>query len=141
MQIALEQAKLAEQLGEVPVGAIIVYQNNIIAKSHNLMRSFKSSIAHAETLSIQQAIDYLKTPYLDQCDLYVTLEPCAMCAGAISLSRIKKVFFGAYDPKGGVVEHGPKIWQTSLHKPEFYGGIMERECQKLLQIFFQKCRY
>jgi tRNA(adenine34) deaminase len=139
---ALQEAQKAFRLGEVPVGAVIVKDNTIIARAHNLTKTLNDSTAHAELLVIQQACKVLKTPYLLDCSMYVTLEPCCMCAGAISLSRLKRLYYGAYDPKGGAVDHGPVFFsqKTCLHAPEVISGIEETHSSKLLKDFFNQKR-
>ncbi|HCM83662.1 MAG TPA: nucleoside deaminase [Alphaproteobacteria bacterium] len=138
MQQALAQAQLANTLGEVPVGAVVVHQGVVIASCHNLTETNRDPTAHAEILAIRAAAAKLGDVRLAECDLYVTLEPCAMCAAAISHARIRRLYFGAYDAKGGAVEHGPKWFQqsTCLHKPEVFGGINEIESGALLKEFF-----
>ncbi len=142
MNLALIQAKQAFEKGEVPVGSVIVKNNQIISFAHNQTHRFHNPVGHGEILALQSAAQFLETTYLENCDLYVTLEPCPMCAHAISLSRIRRLYFGAYDPKGGGVDHGPKIYQhaSSFHKPEVYGGILEEECGMLLKDFFKNKR-
>lgn len=139
---ALDQAKLGLNQDEVPVGAVIVQNNTVIARSYNQTYANLNPVGHAEILCLQKAAQVLKRVYLDDCDIYVTLEPCPMCAQAISLARIKRLYFGAYDPKGGGIEHGPKIYthSSAFHKPEVYGGIKEQECAHLLQNFFKNKR-
>jgi tRNA(adenine34) deaminase len=117
-----------------------LYQNRIIAAAHNLCVTLKDATAHAEILAIRQALQNLQQPYLTDCDIYVTLEPCHQCASALALVRIRKLYFGAYDPKGGGVEHGARIFQYSLHQPEVIGGINEKHCKHLLLSFFQTKR-
>lgn len=138
MEEALTQAHKAFQQGEVPVGAVVVYEGKIIAASGNQTESPPNPLGHAEILALKQASEVLKTNKLIDCDLYVTLEPCPMCAGAISLARIRRLYFGAYDPKSGGVEHGARVFEhpTCHHKPEVIGGILEGECAGLLQSFF-----
>ena len=143
MQAALAQARLAAQAGEVPVGAVMVDgAGNIIAATHNLVESACDPTAHAELLAIRSACEFLKSARLPECDLYVTLEPCAMCAQAIAHARIRRVYYGAADPKGGGVEHGARIFSqpTCHHRPEVYGGIAEGEAALLLKNFFQNLR-
>ncbi|MDJ1313246.1 MAG: nucleoside deaminase [Candidatus Midichloria mitochondrii] len=138
MQYAINEARKAFDTAEVPVGAVIVCGEQIITKVHNLSISDMDITAHAEILALREASHKLQTRYLTECDLYVTLEPCAMCAYAISLARIRRLYFGAYDPKTGGVDHGPCIFAHSSthHKLEYYGGIEERRCSKLLKDFF-----
>lgn len=140
MTQALVLGGQAEKENEVPVGAIITYQGNIIAQGINQVISNCDPTAHAEIIALRQAALHLNTPNLSNCDLYVTLEPCAMCAAAISLARIRVVCFGAYDFKGGGVDHGAKVFNYSLHKPQVYGGIMQEECGDLLKRFFSSKR-
>jgi tRNA(adenine34) deaminase len=143
MLAALDEAKKAASQNEVPVGAIIQHpQQGIIARTHNLVETTQDPTAHAEILAIRSACKQLNSRYLSECDLYTTLEPCAMCAYAITLSRVGRLFFAAYDPKTGAVENGVKIFSTPQcnHKPEIYGGIMEQEAANLLEEFFKKLR-
>lgn len=138
MDLALEEARAAEVQGEVPVGAVIVRDGEVIARAHNQPLTLKDPTAHAELLAIRAAARALGSERLTGCDLYVTLEPCAMCAAAISFARIRRLYFGASDPKGGAVEHGPRFFAqpTCHHAPEIYGGIAEREAGALLKAFF-----
>ncbi len=142
MQLALEEARRASALGEVPVGAVIVKDGKIIASAHNRVEAANDPTGHAELLAIRAACEALATPRLTDCDLYVTLEPCAMCATAISFARIRRLYFGAPDEKGGGVEHGARVYShpTCHHKPEVYGDIGGQECGDLLKIFFQTLR-
>ena len=142
MTLALTQAELAANLEEVPIGAVIVYENRIIAMAHNLVITTYDPTAHAEILALRQASQYLKTSYLVDCDLYVTLEPCAMCAQAIAWARIRRLIFGAYDPKSGAVTHGPRLFSQSTchHRPEVIGGVEEQLCRLQLQNFFRNLR-
>jgi len=142
MQSALSLARQAEAVGEVPIGAVIVKDGNIIASTHNLTETKNDPTAHAELVAIRAACELLKTPRLTDCDLYVTLEPCAMCAAAISFARIRRLYFGAPDPKGGGVSHGARFFSqaTCHHKPEIYSGIAEQECGELLTAFFRARR-
>lgn len=142
MEIALEEANKAYEIGEVPIGAIIVHNNKIIAASHNKCIVNSDPTAHAEMLAIRAAAEKLGSNFLTNCDIYSSLEPCAMCAYAISLARIKRLYFGAYDAKSGGVENGVFIFsnKNTHHKPEIYGGIMEEESKILLQRFFQSLR-
>ncbi|QOD38800.1 nucleoside deaminase [Candidatus Wolbachia massiliensis] len=137
MELAIEQAKLAQKNNEVPIGAVIVSGSNIISSAHN---TSNDPTAHAEMLAIRQACKLLSTPTLYDTDMYVTLEPCPMCAQAISFARVKRLYFGAYNPKGGGIENGAKILQFCSHIPEVYGGILETECSFLLKGFFEKLR-
>ncbi len=144
MQLALKEAQRAYERDEVPVGAVIVDGANgkIIASAGNMVKENKSALAHAEILVIQEASQKLGSAYLSNCDIYVTLEPCSMCASAISLARLRRLYFGAYDPKSGGTEHGACIFNhdTCHHKPEIYGGICEQACSELLSQFFQEKR-
>lgn len=142
MQLALEQARRAAQNGEVPIGAVIVKGDNVIASAHNLTETKNDPTAHAELVAIRAACEALGNPRLSDCDMYVTLEPCPMCATAISFARIRRLYFGASDEKGGGVENGPRIFSQSTchHKPEIYGGMSERECGELLTGFFKERR-
>ncbi len=138
MAIAMELAARAAGAGEVPVGAVVMRGGEVIASAYNLTETERDPTAHAEILAIRAAAAKLGDVRLAECDLYVTLEPCAMCAAAISHARIRRLYFGAYDAKGGAVEHGPKWFQqpTCLHKPEVFGGISEVESGALLKDFF-----
>jgi len=144
MTEALLEAKAAAARGEVPIGAVVVdgATGQIIARGGNTTEATHNPTAHAEMLVIQQACKVRATSRLPECDLYVTLEPCPMCATAISFARIRRVYFGAYDPKGGGVDHGPKIFQqpTCHHQPEVYGGMNEQECAVILKEFFKERR-
>jgi tRNA(Arg) A34 adenosine deaminase TadA len=144
MQHALDMAREAEAAGEVPVGAVIVDTKNrkIIAQSFNRVIMDHDPTAHAEILAIRSAGSLLGRERLIECDLYVTLEPCPMCAQAISLSRIRRLYYGAGDPKSGGVDHGARVLKASSahHKPEIYSGIHERECAQILKDFFEKRR-
>jgi tRNA(adenine34) deaminase len=138
MQIALVEARAAQARGEVPVGCVIVRGGDIIARAGNRTLADKDPTAHAELLAIRQAAAALGSERLTECDLYVTLEPCAMCATAMSFARIRRLYFGAADPKGGAVENGVRFFAqaTCHHRPEVYGGINESECATLLRDFF-----
>lgn len=142
MQKAIEQAIKARDQGDVPIGAVIVHDGKIIAMAGNEVEYLHDPTAHAEMQVIRWMTAMLGSPRLEDYDLYVTLEPCPMCAQAISFARIRRLYFGAYDPKGGGVDHGPKIYQqaTCHHKPEVFGGIQEQECAKLLTDFFNEKR-
>ncbi|HEX6639574.1 MAG TPA: nucleoside deaminase, partial [Thermoanaerobaculia bacterium] len=128
MELALAAARDAAAAGEVPVGAVIVRNGEIIARTANRTVRDQDPTAHAEMLALREASRVAGSWRLTGCTLYVTLEPCAMCAAAISFARIRRLYFGAYDPKGGGVEHGPRIFEqpTCHHRPEIYGGIGER---------------
>ena len=138
MALALAEARAAAAAGEVPVGAVVVKDGAVVAAAHNRPRALKDPTAHAEMLAIRRACAALGDERLTGCDLYVTLEPCAMCAAAISFARIRRLYFGAADPKGGAVEHGPRFFAqpTCHHAPEVYGGIREGEAAALLREFF-----
>ena len=144
MDLALQQAELAAGLGEVPVGAVLVdaCTNRLVAKAHNQMRARNNPLAHAEILVLEQAFQQTGQHRLLDHQLYVTLEPCPMCAQAISFARIKTLYFGAYDPKGGGVEHGAHIFEVAscFHKPHYWGGIQEVQCSTLLKTFFKTLR-
>lgn len=139
---AINEAKKAEKIGEVPIGAIIVKDQKIIAKSHNQNIKLNDPTAHAEILAIRSACKYLNSKNLENCDLYVTLEPCQMCASAIANSRIRNLYFAIPDQKSGGVINGTKIFNSSSthHKPNFYYGFFEEECKKIIQNFFKKLR-
>ena len=138
MQMALDEARAAGARGEVPVGCVIVRAGEVVGRSGNRTLADKDPTAHAELLAIRQAATALKSERLSDCDLYVTLEPCAMCATAMSFARIRRLYFGAPDPKGGAVENGVRFFAqpTCHHRPEVYGGIHESECAGLLREFF-----
>ena len=138
MGLALEEARQAAALGEVPVGAVVVKDGKVIASAGNRPREAHDPTAHAEVLAIRRACDTLADERLAGCDLYVTLEPCTLCAAAISFARIRRVYFGASDPKGGAIENGVRFFQqpTCHHAPEVYGGIREGEAAALLRAFF-----
>ncbi|MFN3659484.1 MAG: nucleoside deaminase [Pseudolabrys sp.] len=142
MQLALEQARAAAARGEVPVGCVVVRDGAVVARAGNRTLTDKDPTAHAELLAIREAAAVLGTERLVDCDLYVTLEPCAMCAAAMSFARIRRLYFGAGDPKGGAVEHGVRFFAapTCHHRPEVYGGIGESDAATLLRDFFQARR-
>jgi len=142
MQLALEEARAAGTRGEVPVGCVVVRGGEVVARAGNRTLSDKDPTAHAELLAIRAAAAALGSERLTDCDLYVTLEPCAMCAAAMSFARIRRLYFGAADPKGGAVEHGPRFFTqpTCHHRPEVYGSIGESESAVLLRQFFQARR-
>lgn len=142
MTLAFEEAEAAALRGEVPVGAVVVKDGRVLARAGNRVEETADPTAHAEMLAIRQAAALEGGPRLDGCDLYVTLEPCPMCAQAISFARLRRVYFGAYDPKGGGVEHGPRIFAqpTCHHRPDLYGGIEESRAAELLRRFFQERR-
>ncbi len=138
MSIALEEARAAKKRGEVPIGCVVVCDGKVIARAGNRTLAERDPTAHAELLVIRQAAAALGSERLSDCDIYVTLEPCAMCAAALSFARIRRLYFGAADPKGGAVEHGVRFFAspTCHHRPEIYGGINESECAGLLREFF-----
>jgi len=142
MDLALIEAREAAAAGEVPVGCVIVRNNAVIARAFNRPIADRDPTAHAELLAIRAAAASLRSERLTDCDLYVTLEPCAMCAAAISFARIRRLYYGAADPKGGAVEHGVRLFAapTCHHRPEVYGGIGEAEAAALLKDFFRARR-
>jgi len=142
MRRALELAAEAASAGEVPVGAVVTRGEDVVAESRNAMRASLDPTAHAEMEAIRAAADALGTSRLDECTLWVTLEPCAMCAAAVSIARLKALRFGAEDPKGGGVVHGPRIFAqpTCHHRPDVLGGIGEAESADLLKRFFAERR-
>jgi tRNA(adenine34) deaminase len=138
MRLALDEARMAAEAGEVPVGAVLIRGTQVIARAGNAPRRLCDPTAHAEMRVIRQGAALLGADRLDGCDLWVTLEPCAMCAGAIALSRLGRLYYGAGDPKGGGVEHGGRVFAqpTCHHRPEIYGGLGERQAGALLREFF-----
>ena len=142
MQQALALARAAGESGEVPIGAVIMRDGNLIATGHNSPRADHDPTAHAEIVAIRAAARALGQERLERCELWVTLEPCAMCAGAIAHARIAKLYYAASDQKGGAVEHGARVFEQAqcLHKPEVYSGMGEGEAAKLLKDFFQAIR-
>jgi len=142
MAIALAEAEAAAGRGEVPVGAVVVRDGLVLARAGNRTRELNDPSAHAEMLAIREACGVLADERLTGCDLYVTLEPCPMCAAAISFARIRRLYFGAGDPKGGAVENGVRLYAspTCHHAPEVYGGIRESEAARLLRDFFRERR-
>ncbi len=142
MEIALEEARLAALREEVPVGAVIMCGKEVIARASNLTHSVFDPTGHAEMRVIRMACEIVKSERLCDCDLYVTLEPCTMCAAAISFARIRRLYYAASDPKGGGVEHGARFFgqPTCHHIPDVYSGLSEREAAKLLKNFFAKKR-
>ena len=142
MRLALAAAADAAARGEVPVGAAVVRNGQVIAVAANAPRTLHDPTAHAEMLAIREAARILGRDRLEDCDLWVTLEPCAMCAGAIAHARLARLYWGAGDPKGGAVEHGPRFFTqaTCHHRPELYPGIGEAEAAGLLREFFQARR-
>lgn len=139
---AFTAARTAARAGEVPVGAVVVRNGAVLAVAHNRPRALHDPTAHAEILAIRAACAAIGDERLTGCDLYVTLEPCPMCAGAISFARIRRLYYGAADPKGGGVEHGPRVFNQSTchHAPEVYGGFREAEAAELLRAFFAERR-
>lgn len=142
MKLAIEEAKKAQKLGEVPIGAIIVKNNEVIARSHNLRETAQLPTAHAEHIAIERASKVVGSWRLEECRLYVTLEPCVMCAGAIVMSRIPKVVYGATDPKGGCSGSLMNLLEESQfnHRAEIVKGVLEQECGDLLRNFFRELR-
>jgi tRNA(adenine34) deaminase len=142
MRRALELAQAAYADGEVPVGAVVTRGDEVLAESRNAMRGSTDPTAHAEMVAIRAAAERVGQPRLDGCTLWVTLEPCAMCAAAIAVSRVSELRFGAEDPKGGGVVHGPRIFAqpTCHHRPDVLGGIGEAESSALLKAFFAERR-
>jgi tRNA(adenine34) deaminase len=144
MEIALQEARLAEGRGEVPIGAVLVdgITGEVLARAGNRCEEDHDVSAHAEILVLRMAAKLKGSARLIDCDLYVTLEPCTMCATAISFARIRRLYFGAYDPKGGGVDHGAQFYNqpTCHHKPDVYGGLHESECAAMLKAFFEKRR-
>src|SRR5882757_511881 len=142
MDDALSEARAAEAAGEVPVGCVIVREGEIVVRAGNRTLRDHDPTAHAEMLAIREAARALGSERLTACDLYVTLEPCAMCAAALSFARIRRLYYGAADPKGGAVENGVRFFAspTCHHRPEVYGGIGENEAATLLRDFFKARR-
>ncbi len=144
MAMALQEARAAVELGEVPVGAVLIdgLTGEVLARDHNRVESQHDPTAHAEMLVLREAARRLGRKRLVNADIYVTLEPCAMCAAAMSLARIRRVYFGAYDPKGGGVDHGARIFEqpTCHHRPEVFGGLEETRSAAMLKNFFSRRR-
>jgi tRNA(adenine34) deaminase len=142
MELALDEAQAARSVGEVPIGCVIVHEGDVIAQAGNRTLADRDPTAHAEMVAIRQAAAALGSERLTGCDLYVTLEPCAMCAAAISFARIRRLYYGAADPKGGAVDSGVRFFAspTCHHRPEVYGGLAETEAAALLTDFFQARR-
>ena len=142
MEFALEEARAAAGAGEVPVGCVIVQAGNVVARAGNRTVRDQDPTAHAELLALRAAAAATGSERLAACDLYVTLEPCTMCVAAISLARIRRLYYGAADPKGGAVESGVRFFAapTCHHRPEVYGGINERAAGDLLREFFRARR-
>src|SRR5271155_4854326 len=142
MDMALTEARAAGERGEVPVGCVIGRDGAIVARAGNGTLADHDPTAHAEIVAIRRAATGLNSERLDACDLYVTLEPCAMCAGALAFARIRRLYYGAGDPKGGAVDNGVKFFAspTCHHRPEIYGGLAEAEAGQLLKEFFKERR-
>jgi tRNA(adenine34) deaminase len=142
MDMAMAQARAAAAAGEVPIGCVVVHDGTVVARAHNRTIADHDPTAHAEMLALRAAAAALGTERLTDCDVYVTLEPCAMCAGALSFARIRRLYYGAADPKGGAVESGVQLFAspTCHHRPEVYGGIAEQEAAALLREFFAERR-
>jgi tRNA(adenine34) deaminase len=142
MEMALAEARAAGERGEVPVGCVLVRDSEVIARAGNRTIADRDPTAHAEIIAIRQAARALGSERLDDCDLYVTLEPCVMCAGALSFARIRRLYYGAGDPKGGAVENGVKFFASPSchHRPEIYGGMAEAAAGDLLKEFFKDRR-
>ncbi|HYD37993.1 MAG TPA: nucleoside deaminase [Allosphingosinicella sp.] len=142
MRRALDEARSAAADGEVPVGAVVTRGGELVAVGRNRMRADNDPTAHAEMVAIRAAAAALGAPRLDGCDLWVTLEPCAMCAGAMALARLSRLYFAAPDPKGGAVLHGPRLFAqpTCHHAPEVYPGLGEAEAGEMLKAFFRDRR-
>ncbi|MFM5893369.1 MAG: nucleoside deaminase [Novosphingobium sp.] len=142
MQQALAQARAGAEEGEVPIGAVVIKDGEVVVWAHNMPRKLNDPTAHAEILAIRWAAQQLGQERLDGCELWVTLEPCAMCAGAIAHARIAKLYYAASDPKGGAVEHGARVFEHEqcLHAPEVYSGMGEDEASAMLKAFFRDLR-
>jgi len=142
MDMALQEARLAGEQGEVPVGCVLVRGGKVIARAGNRILAEHDPTAHAELVAIRHAAHLLGSERLEDCDLYVTLEPCAMCAGAVSFARIRRLYFGAADPKGGAVDNGVRFFASPSchHRPEVYGGLAEAAAGDLLKKFFKERR-
>ena len=142
MDLALAEARAAGDRGEVPVGCVIVQDGAVVARGGNRTLADRDPTAHAEMIAIRAAAAALGSERLSDCDLYVTLEPCAMCAGAVAFARIRRLYYGAPDPKGGAVDNGVKFFASPSchHRPEVYGGLAEAETSALLKTFFRERR-
>lgn len=142
MKIALAEAKKAEAIGEVPIGAVIVKDDQVIARAHNLRETIQQPTAHAEHIAIEKAAEVVGSWRLEDCTLYVTLEPCVMCSGAIVMSRIPRVVYGAKDPKGGCSGSLMDLLQESRfnHRAEVVSGVLEEDCSLILKNFFKQIR-
>jgi len=137
MKMALAQAQIAFENDEVPVGAVVVCKGKVISRGHNQSEQLKDATAHAEMLAITSAANFLSSKYLEECTLYVTLEPCAMCACASNWSHVPRIVFGAYDAKKGFLSNS---WRVQHPRAEVVGGILEEECGEILRTFFKKLR-
>lgn len=139
MELALEEAKAAQAAGEVPIGCVVVHEGEVVARAGNRTLAERDPTAHAEMLAIRRAAAVLSSERLVDCDLYVTLEPCTMCAAAVSFARIRRLYYGAADPKGGAVESGVRFFgaPTCHWRPEVYAGMAESEASALLKDFFR----
>jgi len=142
MKAALKEAKKAVRKGEVPVGAVVVKDGKVIGRGHNLTESKQSALTHAEMMALSKAAKKLKSWRLNDCDLYVTLEPCTMCGGAIVLSRIRNLVYGTTDPKAGAVESTARVLDNPKlnHRVQMTGGILKEECSRILSEFFKEVR-
>ncbi len=142
MVIAIEEARAAAAGGEVPVGAVLARNGEVIARARNRIEEAGDPLAHAEILVLREGAALLGRHGLGECDFHVTLEPCPMCAHAISLARVRRLFFGAWDAKGGGVENGPRIFEhaSAFHRPEIFGGVAEKKSVALLKAFFEGLR-
>jgi tRNA(adenine34) deaminase len=142
MDLALKEARAAGGCGEVPVGCVVVRGGKVVASAGNRTLADRDPTAHAEVVAVRSAAAMLGSERLEDCDLYVTLEPCAMCAGAIAFARIRRLYYGASDPKGGAVDNGVKFFASPSchHRPEVYGGMAEAEASALLKRFFEERR-
>jgi tRNA(adenine34) deaminase len=142
MDMAMDEARAAGERGEVPIGCVIVRDGTVIARAGNRVIAHRDPTAHAEIVAIRRTATFLGSERLDGCDLYVTLEPCAMCAGAIAFARIRRLYYGAADLKGGAVDNGVRFFAspTCHHRPEVYGGLAEAETSSLLKSFFRERR-
>ena len=142
MREAIKEAKKAELIDEVPIGCIIVKNNKIISRGHNIRESKQSPIGHAEIIAISKASKKLKSWRLEECDIYITLEPCIMCSGAIIQSRISNIYFGAYDSKGGALGSSINVLSANNinHHPNVVGGILEKECSSIITNYFKQKR-
>ena len=142
MHIALKEAIKASINNEVPVGTVIVHKGEVVSQNHNLVRKNIDPTAHAEILCIRDVAQKLGSCYLNECEIYVTLEPCAMCAQAIAFSKLKRLYFGAYDEKFGAIENGIRFFSSNTvsHVPEIYGGLEQAKASRILQEFFKKMR-